>query len=64
MKTYNFGTHWVTTDEILTDYISCFDVTPEEAAQIELGATPEDVNDTLVIDVETMSDPIIEEPII
>lgn len=52
MKTYNFGTHWVTTDEELTDYISCFDVTPEEAVLIEAGANLEVVDDTLMIEPE------------
>lgn len=54
MKTYNFGTHWVTTDEELTGYIDCFDVNPEEAVLIEEGANLQ-VGETgdLLIEPET-----------
>lgn len=52
MKTYNFGTHWVTTDEILTDYIECFDVTPEEVVLIDVGANLEVIDGTLNIEPE------------
>jgi len=57
MKTYNFGTHWVTTDEELTGYIDCFDVTPEEAVLIEEGANLE-VGETgeLLIEPETIQE--------
>lgn len=60
MKTYNFGTHWVTTDEELTGYIDCFDVTEEQAILIEEGANLE-VGDTgeLVIEPEiTLETPL------
>lgn len=55
MKTYNFGTHWVTTDEILTGYISCFDVTPEEAVLIDAGANLEEIDGTLAIEPEIIT---------
>ena len=38
MKTYNFGTHWVTTDQELSGYIDCFEVTLEQTLLIEEGA--------------------------
>lgn len=43
MKTYRFATHWVTTDEELTGYIECFDVTPAEVEAIEAGELPNEV---------------------
>jgi hypothetical protein len=53
MNTYNFGTHWVTTEEILTGYIECFDVTLEEAESIDNGANLESVDGVLNIDTST-----------
>lgn len=50
MKTYNFGTHWITTEEVLTGYIECFDVTSEEAILIDEGANLESVEGVLQID--------------
>lgn len=50
MKTYNFGTHWVTTDAILEGYIDVFEVTPEEAIAIEHGANLEIEEGELIIE--------------
>jgi hypothetical protein len=41
MKTYNFGTHWVTTDAVLEGYIDAFEVTVEEVVAIKNGANLE-----------------------
>ena len=53
MKTYNFGTHWVTTEETLTGYIEYFDVTPEEVESIDNGANLESIDGVLNIDSST-----------
>ncbi len=60
MKTYKFGTHWVTTEEELTGYISCFDVTPEEVVLIEEGANLEEVDGSLLIEPEPVVEQVTE----
>ncbi len=50
MKTYNFGTYWITTDEELTGYIECFDITPEQKAIIDAGANIEVVDGILELE--------------
>jgi hypothetical protein len=49
MKTYNFGTHWVTTDELLTGYLDSFDISPEEHVLIDSGASLEAIDGVLTI---------------
>jgi hypothetical protein len=39
MRTYNFWTHWVTTDEIIEWSIESFEVTPEQAILIDEWAS-------------------------
>lgn len=48
-RTYNFWTHWATTDEILEWAIDSFEVTPEEVVSIEEWAMIEDDNGELII---------------
>ena len=55
MKTYNFGTHWVTTNDELTGYLEAFDVTEEEALLIEEGANLVSSEGVLEIHEETIN---------
>lgn len=54
-KTYNFGTHWVTTSEELTGYIEVFDVTEDEVVLIEEGANLVSVDGVLTVDESTIN---------
>lgn len=50
MKTYNFGTHWITTDQELVGYTDCFLVTVEQVVDIESGANILIENGILIIE--------------
>lgn len=52
MKVYYFGTYFVTTDEEVSGYIDCFDITPEQEILIEQGANLEVINKELFINGE------------
>ena len=52
MKVYYFGTYFVTTDEELSGYTNCFDITAEQAVLIEQGANLEIIDDKLLINGE------------
>jgi hypothetical protein len=49
MKTYNFGTHWITTEEPLTGHLDSFDISPEELVLIDSGASLEVIDGILII---------------
>jgi hypothetical protein len=51
MRAYNFGTHWITTDQILTGYIDSFEITLDDQVLIDNGASLEAIEGTLVIGI-------------
>ncbi len=54
MRTYNFWTHWTTTDQELEWAIESFEVTPEESILIDEWANLESDNWELFIDYTTI----------